>query len=82
VHSLGAVAVPGGSVRVLDAAGNVVASGRFGPLQAPADLLPKTARVQLILPGALAPGARVAVATDGEAAEVTRANNEVAFGVR
>jgi hypothetical protein len=78
VHSLGAVAAPGGVVRVEDAQGRMVGSASVGSLPAPTDLLPKVITVRVALPaGFRAAGTRVVVTPVGDAAEVTNLNNEV-----
>ncbi|HYE53062.1 MAG TPA: LamG-like jellyroll fold domain-containing protein [Azospirillaceae bacterium] len=74
VHSLGAAATPAGTVSALDAQGRVLASAPVPALQAPDDLLPKTAEVRLALPS----GVRAAaVRVDAGVPEVTRRNNQV-----
>ncbi|MEA3003679.1 MAG: hypothetical protein QOH81_2467 [Sphingomonadales bacterium] len=80
VHSLGAAPVPGGSLRVEDAAGRLIASAPVPALAAPLDLRPRTAEVRVTLPpGFAARGSRVVIGLAGDTPEVTRLNNEVRF---
>jgi hypothetical protein len=80
VHSLGAQPVAGGTASLVDADGKVLASAPIPALAAPLDLTPKTAVVNLPLPaGADASRVTVRVALPGDAAEVTRLNNQVAL---
>jgi microcompartment protein CcmL/EutN len=77
VHSLGAKPTPGGTAALV-AGGRVLTTATIPPLAAPADLLPKTVRVTLMLPAGIDPATVVAtVALPGDAPEVTRANNRV-----
>jgi hypothetical protein len=76
VHSLGAIDAAGGTISLEDGAGKVLATAAVPPLAAPLDLLPKTAKVRLIMP----PGAvRVRIALAGNAPETTLLNNVVAL---
>ncbi|MHB9027876.1 MAG: LamG-like jellyroll fold domain-containing protein [Candidatus Latescibacterota bacterium] len=50
VHSLGSVEAPSGTLRLLDSAGKLLATGRIPSLAAPRDLLPKSVEVRLTLP--------------------------------
>ena len=78
VHSLGAKATPSGTVVLENAAGAAIASAPIPPLPSVADLTPKTARVRLALPAKAAPGDyRVRLKLEGDAREVTQANNLV-----
>jgi len=77
VHSLGAQPVPGGTAWIEDASGTRLATAPIPALAAPLDLTPKTVTIRLSLRGALPAGARVRVALDGDAAEVTQRNNVV-----
>ena len=78
VHSLGARPAAGGSATLVARDGRVLATARLPDLAAPTDLLPKVATVRLTLPaGVAADGVSVRVALPGDAAEVTRRNNEV-----
>ena len=80
VHSLGAQPVAGGTASLVSADGKVLASAPIPALAAPLDLTPKTAVVNLPLPaGADASRVTVRVALSGDAAEVTRLNNQVAL---
>ncbi|TCP33730.1 LamG-like jellyroll fold domain-containing protein [Sphingomonas sp. BK235] len=80
VHGLGARASAGGRLTVRDAAGAVLAEAPIPPLEAPADLRPRTAIVRLTVPRARA--ASVEVALPDDAPEVTRRNNRVALAPR
>jgi hypothetical protein len=74
VHSLGALDAPAGSLTIEDAGGRVLARAATPPLQAPRDLVPKTAVVKLTLPtGAV----RVRIALPDEIREITQLNNIV-----
>ncbi|MGN6268840.1 MAG: LamG-like jellyroll fold domain-containing protein [Sphingomonas sp.] len=78
VHSLGAKPIDGGTVTLAAKDGSVLASAPVPALAAPADLLPKTARIDLAIPhGASLSGATVHVALSGSAREVTMLNNTV-----
>ncbi|WP_079247161.1 hypothetical protein [Sphingomonas turrisvirgatae] len=77
VHSLGAVAAPGGEAQLLRG-DQVIARAAIPALPAPTDLLPKTAQVRLTVPaGASASGLTVRVSLRDDALEVTRVNNRV-----
>ena len=76
VHSLGALDAPAGSLTIEDAGGKVLARAATPPLQAPRDLLPKTAVVKLTLP---AGAARVRIALPDGTREITQLNNSVAL---
>lgn len=76
VHSLGAVATPAGTLRVEDGAGRMIASAPIPALAAPLDLRPKVAELRVTLPATVR-GGRIRVSLPGDAAEVTRLNNEV-----
>ena len=77
VHSLGALPAPGGTLTLVDPSGKVVASAKVPALDAPADLLPKTAVVTLVPPkGVHLSGTKVEVTMDG-GPEVTRLNNSL-----
>jgi hypothetical protein len=78
-HSLGAKATPKGTVTLEDAQGRVVASAALPALQAPVDLKPRTARVNLTVPATGSAGLRVRLHLEGDVAEVTMANNAVAL---
>jgi hypothetical protein len=78
VHSLGAIAAPGGRVELVDASGKVVGSANAPTLAAPLDLLPRTAVVRLPLPAGAAVGWRVRVMLP-DTPEVTLLNNIVAL---
>lgn len=74
VHSLGAKPTPAGVAIVSDAQGHELTRGRFGPLPAPTDLMPKTAHLSLHLPSS-AKSLRVTLQLDGQPDEVTFNNN-------
>jgi hypothetical protein len=76
VHSLGAVGTPGGTLRVEDGAGRLVATAPVPAMAAPLDLMPKTVEVRVSLPAG-ARAASVVVGLPGDAPEVTRLNNVV-----
>jgi hypothetical protein len=61
------------------AEGRVVATAALPALEAPADLKPRTARVNLTLPATGSAGLRVRLRLEGDQSEVTRANNAVAL---
>lgn len=75
VHSLGALPTPGGTLTVRGGDGAMLATAAIPPLDAPIDLKPRTVVVHVALPRGTA--RTVAVALPGNAAEVTRLNNEV-----
>jgi len=75
VHSLGHVGTGGGHAVLEDAQGNELARTAIPALDAPLDLLPRTATVSLPLHGRQPDGLYVRVALDGDAEEVTRLNN-------
>ena len=78
VHSLGSAPAPGGTLRLEDGAGRLVATAPIPALAAPLDLQPKTALVSFALPaGYKTRGSRISIALPGDAAEVTRMNNFV-----
>jgi hypothetical protein len=78
VHSLGHVATLPGQAVVTDADGHEVARVAIPALPAPLDLLPKTVELELKLPqGFKRAGASVQVSQQGDAAEVTRLNNQL-----
>lgn len=79
VHSLGAKATPKGSVVLETADGRVVSTAALPALEAPTDLRPRTTRVNLTVPAAGSAGLRVRLRLEGDASEVTRANNAVAL---
>lgn len=73
VHSLGHAATAGGTVIVSGASGEL-GRATLPAMEAPADLTPRTATVQVRLAGTAAP-VEVRVALPGEAPEVTLHNN-------
>ncbi|HVS50991.1 MAG TPA: LamG-like jellyroll fold domain-containing protein [Opitutaceae bacterium] len=78
VHSLGSVAAPASSLALRNAAGKVVATAAVPALDAPNDLLPKTAEVTLPLPaGFSSTGATVELDPDHQLEEITTRNNVV-----
>ncbi len=80
VHSLGADATPTGTLTIEDETGHVLARAPIPVLQAPSDLLPKTADVHVALAQPLA-GARLSVRVrlEGATKEITDLNNSVPF---
>jgi hypothetical protein len=77
VHSLGAKDTGTGVAYLMDRKGKVLAKAEIPSLAAPADLLPKTAKVVLPLKKG---AARVGIALGGSGqavAEITQANNTV-----
>ncbi len=80
VHSLGAIDSPAAKVVLRDKTGKVIATGKAGPLKAPADLVPKTEVVQLALPAnADWKGGTVTLEMSGTLPEITQMNNRVQF---
>lgn len=79
VHSLGAKPVSGGTATITDADGKVLARAAIPALDAPTDLLPKTATVTFRLPVVPPPGAVVRVALPDGGEEVTMLNNRIAL---
>jgi hypothetical protein len=80
VHSLGARPVSGGTVTVEDASGRALATAPIPPLEAPADLQPRTARILVRLPaGSEKLAAAVRIMTADNAPETTLLNNSVKF---
>jgi hypothetical protein len=78
VHSLGSVDVPASKVVVRTKAGKTLATAAVPALEAPLDLVPKTAQVKLALPaGADLKGATVSVECGGDLPEITLMNNSV-----
>jgi hypothetical protein len=83
VHSLGAVATGGGTLRLLAPDGRVLASAAVPALPAPLDLQPRTATLRLALPaGVAARGLTLRVALPGDAPEVTLLNNSLVIGAQ
>jgi len=79
VHSVGAVDAPVSRLVLRDAEGKTLATVAVPALKAPADLVPKTATVKLIVPsGATLKGATVTVECGGSTPEITQRNNTVA----
>ena len=78
VHSLGSVDAPAGTVALVDASGNEVATAQVPKLEAPLDYKPRTASVTLTVPaGTDSAGARVVVNPNGKTQEITMRNNTV-----
>lgn len=78
VHSLGAVASPEASIIIKDHLGRVLSRAVVPPLPAPADLLPKTAVVELPLrEGAELAGATVELDPQHSLEEITVLNNAI-----
>ena len=80
VHSLGTVDAPASNVVIRDSTGKVIARARVRSIQAPLDLYPKTAVVELLLPkGAQVKGGTVTVESSSKIPEITQMNNRVSF---
>jgi hypothetical protein len=80
VHSLGAQPATGGQATLVAADGRTLATAPLPVLEAPTDLLPRTATVRLTIPAGVDPATLAAqVALPGGAAEVTMLNNRVAL---
>lgn len=80
VHSLGAADAPASRVVLRDRTGRALAEAAVPALKAPADLLPKTADVALVLPaGADFKGDSLTVECGGAVPEITLRNNRVEF---
>ncbi len=78
VHSLGHVDAPAGFVVLEDARGRELARAGFAALEAPRDLVPKTAQVRLVVPGGKsAKGGRLRIVTESDVVELTQSNNAV-----
>jgi hypothetical protein len=78
VHSLGHVATRPGHTVIEDARGREVARVAIPALEAPLDLQPRTATVELALPAGFdRRGASVRVLQEGDAEEVTLLNNRL-----
>ncbi len=78
VHSLGSVDAPASKVALRDKAGKTLATAAVPALEAPVDLMPKTAQVTLAVPaGADLKGATVTVECGGDVPEITLMNNSV-----
>ena len=76
-----AQAITGGTATLVTG-GRVVASARIPPLEAPADLTPRTTTLTMTLPAGTDPRAVEAIVTiDGDVPEVTRRNNSVRLTV-
>ena len=75
VHGPGLAAAPGGTLFLEDSSGRTVASTKIAALAAPTDLMPKKARVRLMVPAGVAvetPRLRLALRDGGR--EVTMRN--------
>ncbi|WP_296247398.1 LamG-like jellyroll fold domain-containing protein [uncultured Stenotrophomonas sp.] len=78
VHSLGHVGTGAGYAVLKDARGREVARVAVPALEAPLDLSPRTATVELQMPaGFKREGASVRVGLEGDGAEVTKLNNQL-----
>ncbi|MDA2927342.1 LamG domain-containing protein [Acidobacteria bacterium AH-259-G07] len=78
VHSLGSVRAPASTVVLHDPSGKTVASSRVPALEAPLDLLPKTAEVNLQIPvGRDLRGYVVRIDPEDGIHEITNQNNSV-----
>ncbi|WP_121115926.1 LamG-like jellyroll fold domain-containing protein [Croceibacterium ferulae] len=80
VHSLGARATSAGTAIASDAAGQELARAPFPALEAPTNLLPRTADLVLTLPRGTGEGVQVRLELDGAVREVTPANNRARLG--
>ena len=76
VHSLGSVAAPASRVVLRDLSGQTVSSSRVPALEAPLDLLPKTAEVVLQATADMT-GYEVRIDPQDEIEEITNRNNSV-----
>lgn len=80
VHSLGSVASPASSIALRDSAGRLLSSVAIPALEAPNDLVPKTADILLPLPaGSSTTGTRVEIDPDHRLEEITTRNNAVSL---
>ena len=78
VHSLGAIDAPEAKVVLRDRLGKIVATAGTPALQAPKDLLPKTATVSLAVPAdAILKGMSVTIESSSTVPETTQKNNRV-----
>ena len=78
VHSIGAVRCPASSIAVRDSDGKIIATAPVPTLDAPVDLVPKTADITIKLPPqANLSGATVELDPDHQLGEITRLNNTV-----
>lgn len=76
VCGLGSAAAPGGTLFLEDSSGRTVASTKIAALAAPTDLMPKKARVRLMVPaGAAVETPRLRLARRDGGREVTMRNN-------
>ena len=81
LHNLGAVDAQPATIAIVDGQGKIISSVQSPMIKAPADLQPKTADVQLEIPGGLdAQGLSVMIDPEAKINEVTRNNNLVIFG--
>jgi hypothetical protein len=78
VHSLGAVDAPAGTAALVNAKGKTLTTIAIPPIAAPLDLEPKTSTI--VLPLKLG-AARIRIALDGGAREITLQNNEATLPV-
>lgn len=80
VHSLGGIDAPATAIVVKDRSGHVIGSAKTPALPAPADLIPKTAVVDISLQGGNgAESASVEIDPDNTLQEITRLNNRVSW---
>jgi len=78
VHSLGSVPSPATRIGFRDAQGRLVATSNLGPIDAPVDLIPRTAEVGITLPVGMTPdGGSVEIDPDNALEEITKLNNRV-----
>lgn len=81
-HNLGGAAAPASTVRLVDGKGVTQAEAALPPLEAPLDLRPRTATVQLASRQPPAAGWRVVVDPAGRIAEICEENNTLEVGRR
>jgi hypothetical protein len=80
VHSVGSVDAPASTLVLRDRSGKTIATAPVPALQAPTDLIPKTASVTLALPAhADYAGGSVTIECGGNVPEITQMNNRVQF---
>ena len=80
VHNVGAQPAPASKVQVRDAAGKMLAEAAVPALEAPLDLQPRTAQVNVKLPAEPAAGWSVMVDPGDAIKEITETNNRAALG--
>ena len=75
IHNLGAAPSPSTTLQVQDAQGNALAEADVPPIEAPLDLKPRTAEVEVTVEGRLGGEWRVVLGPGNEVEEGTEANN-------